>query len=276
MRSECCVQEVGVDSEIANDAARHRSGFLWLFLAKPAGPATYSKKKGGTWLPHSKTPNLLQLRTFRCGRAPSRIRGCRNQFLRHVVARRAMNKTLPIDSYRPYLTLLARTHLDQRYQRRIDASDVVQQTLMEAHEKRDQYRGDSSNELAGWLRQMLVHNVSDAVRALRRDKRDIRREQPLEAAVEDSFCRVHDWLAAEQSSASQRMMRDEQLLTLSAAVTRLSDDQREAVILHHLQGYSLKQLAAHLQRSESAVAGLLHRGLRNLRSIIAEQGEEPT
>ena len=48
-----------------------------------------------------------------------------------------MTKPLPIDSYRPYLTLLARTHLDERYQRRIDASDVVQQTLMEAHEKRD-------------------------------------------------------------------------------------------------------------------------------------------
>lgn len=187
-----------------------------------------------------------------------------------------MNKptTFPIESYRPYLTLLARTHLDKQYQRRIDASDIVQQTLLEAHEHQSQYRGESEGELAGWLRKMLVHNVTDAIRALRRDKRDIRREQPLEAAVNDSFCRVHDWLAAEQSSASQKVMRDEQLLTLSAAVTSLSGDQREAVILHHLQGYSLKQLAEHLERSESAVAGLLHRGLQNLRKTILATEED--
>lgn len=183
----------------------------------------------------------------------------------------AKTPTPPIESYRPYLTLLARTHLDQRYQRRIDASDIVQQTLLEAHEHQSQYRGESDGELAGWLRQMLVHNVTDAIRALRREKRDIRREQPLEAAVNESFCRVHDWLAAEQSSASKKVMRDEQLLTLSAGVTSLSDDQREAIILHHLQGYTLKQLAEHLQRSESAVAGLLHRGLQNLRKTLATE-----
>ena len=181
-----------------------------------------------------------------------------------------MTTTPTIDSYRHYLTLLARAHLDRRYQRRIDASDVVQQTLMEAHEKRDQFRGESERELAGWLRQMLVHNVADAVRAIRQAKRDIRREQPLEAAVEDSFCRVDDWLAIEQSSASQRLMRGEQLLMLSTAVTALPPDQREAVILRHLQGYSLKELAAEFRRSESAVAGLLARGLRNLRNALAD------
>ena len=187
-----------------------------------------------------------------------------------------MTKTPHIDSYRPYLTLLARTHLDQRYHRRIDASDIVQQTLLEAHKNRKQFRGESASELAGWLRQILVNNVADAVRALRREKRDIRREQPLEAHVEDSFGRVHDWLAAEQSTASQRMIREEQLLAVSAAVSSLSNDQQEAVILHHLQGYSLKQLAEHFDRTESAVAGLLHRGLQNLRSMIANHNEEST
>jgi len=170
--------------------------------------------------------------------------------------------------------LLARTHLDIRYQRRIDASDIVQLTMLEAHENRSQYRGNSDGELAGWLRQMLVHNVADAVRALRRDKRDVRRERPIEAAVEDSFDRAHDWLAAEQTSASQQLMRDEQLLSVSAAVTALSEDQREAVVLHYLQGYSLKQLAEHFERSESAVAGLLHRGLSNLRKAMAKPEED--
>lgn len=186
----------------------------------------------------------------------------------------ANSQTLPLDRYRPYLTLLARTHLDHRYQRRVDASDIVQQTLLEAHVKRGEYRGDSDGELAGWLRQMLVHNVADAVRALHRAKRDIRRERAIEGAVEDSFCRVHDWLASEQSSASQKLMRDEQLLALASAVTSLSDDQREAVILHHLQGFTLKQLSEQLGRSESAVAGLLHRGLRNLRKAIIDE-EQP-
>ena len=65
-------------------------------------------------------------------------------------------------------------------------------------------------------------------------------------------------------------MKNEQLLRLTAALVRLPDAQREAVILHHLQGMTLPTVAARLGRSEPAVAGLLHRGLKKLRELLRE------
>jgi RNA polymerase sigma-70 factor (ECF subfamily) len=170
-----------------------------------------------------------------------------------------------LERYRPYLTLLARAHLDTRFQRRLDASDVVQQTMLEAHQRLGQFRGSGADTLGGWLRKMLVHNCADAIRAMTREKRDIGREQPLEAAIDQSFSRVESWLAMDQSSPSQQAAKQEELLAMARAVEALPVDQREAVVLHHLQGMSLSDLAGHFGRSESAVAGLLARGLRQLR-----------
>ena len=175
-----------------------------------------------------------------------------------------------LENFRPYLMLLAQAHLDPRHQRRIDASDIVQQTMMEAHQHFEDYRGQSENELMGWLRKVLMHNIVDAVRAMGRAKRDFRRERSIEAAVDDSFSRAEQWLAADQSTPSQRLMKHERLVAMSAAIQSLPDDQREAVVLHHLQGKSLKELAAHFERSESAAASLLYRGIKAMRENMSE------
>jgi RNA polymerase sigma-70 factor (ECF subfamily) len=171
--------------------------------------------------------------------------------------------------FREYLWLLARTHLHPRHHRRLDPSDVVQQTLLEAHEKRTQFRGHSEAELAEWLRQILVHNVADAIRHFGAAKRDAAREQSLEATIERSFSSAEAWLVANQSSPSRQFARTEDLLTLAHALAQLPDRQRDAVVLHHLQGMTVAQLAAHLECSESAAGGLLYRGLKQLRTIIA-------
>jgi RNA polymerase sigma-70 factor (ECF subfamily) len=173
-----------------------------------------------------------------------------------------------LDRFRMYLRLLAEAHLDRRFHAKLEASDVVQQTLLEAYEKRQQFAGHSEGELAGWLRQMLVHNVADAIRRLGRVRRDITRERSLEGAIANSFSRAEQWLAAAQTSPSQHAVRNEELLQLADAVAQLPDAQREAVVLHHLQGWTLAELANHLERSESAVAGLLHRGLKRLRELV--------
>ncbi len=109
-----------------------------------------------------------------------------------------------IERFRHYLMLLARGQMAGQAHTRIDASDVVQQTLLEAHRQRNQFRGRTDAELAGWLRAMLACNLADAGRALHRAKRDIARERSLEAALEQSSSRLEGWLAAAQSSPSQR------------------------------------------------------------------------
>lgn len=174
---------------------------------------------------------------------------------------------LSVEPYRSYLLLLARMQLDPRPQCKVEASDVVQHTLLEAHHKRSQFQGDEA-AFAAWLRTALANNIRDALRRARRQKRDIRREQSLEAALEQSSQRLAECLAANQSSPSRRAVLNEELLRLSDALWALPEAQREAVVLHHLQGCTLREVAAILQRSDTAVAGLLHRGLRRLRELL--------
>jgi RNA polymerase sigma-70 factor, ECF subfamily len=173
-----------------------------------------------------------------------------------------------LERYRPYLLLLARMRLDPRLRGKLDASDVVQQTLLEAHGARGQFRGSTDAELAAWLRQILALNLSNALRDLLRDKRDVRREQSLEAAVEESSRRLDAWLVADQSSPSERADRNEQSIRLAAALAELPEAQREALTLHHLEGRPLEEVATCLGRSREAVAGLIKRGLRQLRERL--------
>jgi RNA polymerase sigma-70 factor (ECF subfamily) len=177
-----------------------------------------------------------------------------------------------LECYRPYLLLLARMRLDPRLRGKLDASSVVQQTLLEAYQARGQFRGTTEAEEAAWLRQILARNLANEVRDRLRDKRDVRREQSLEAAVEESSRRLEGWLAAEQSSPSERAERQEQGVRLAVALAGLPEAQREALTLHHLEGRSLEEVARAVGRSREAVAGLIKRGLRQLRERLRESG----
>lgn len=176
---------------------------------------------------------------------------------------------LELAKYRPYLLVLARMSLDQGLQGKLDASDLVQQTLLEAFQKRAQFRGQGEAELAAWLRQMLAFALADARRDLKRAKRDIARERSLEATLEGSSCQL-EALAAQQSSPSQRAIRHENMLRLAEALLQLPEDQRRAVELKHLQGLRVAEIASLLNRSETAVGGLLRRGMTRLRDLLQE------
>jgi RNA polymerase sigma-70 factor (ECF subfamily) len=110
--------------------------------------------------------------------------------------------------------------------------------------------------------------MSRAVRDLGRARRDFARERSLDEALDNSSARLEAWLAAEQSSPSAHVEHSEQTVRLTAAVEALPDAQREAVVLHYLHGWTLRQVAEALGRSEAAVAGLLQRGLKDLRKHL--------
>jgi RNA polymerase sigma-70 factor (ECF subfamily) len=138
-----------------------------------------------------------------------------------------------MERFRSYLLLLARMRLDPLVRARVGASDVVQQTLLEAHRDRTQFHGQTVGEQAAWLRQILARNLANVVRDERRDKRDVARDQPLQAALDESASRLESWLAAEQSSPSQQVERDERAVRLAEALAALPENQREAVVLRH-------------------------------------------
>ena len=208
-----------------------------------------------------------------------------NQIVRHNVRSLAacresteMNQPVnskheTLDQFHSYLYLLARAHLGPRVQNKIDASDLVQQTLLDAHAKKSQFRGDTDAERAAWLRKILTCNLADALRHQHRAKRDVSRQRSLELEIDGSFCRAESWLAASQSSPSQHVSKKEELLRLVDALTELPEAQRDAVILRHLQGMSLAEVANQMDRSEAAVAGLVYRGLNRLHELLDDESE---
>jgi RNA polymerase sigma-70 factor, ECF subfamily len=170
--------------------------------------------------------------------------------------------------FRSYLHLLARLHLRDRAGAGLDASDVVQQAMLEAHRNRGACRAGTDAARAAWLRQILAHTIADARRARNRAKRDANRERSLEADLAASSVRLGSWLAAGGASPSAAADAHEQAVRLAAALAELPDAQREALVLQHWHGLTLAQIGERLERSPEAVAGLLKRGLKRLRELL--------
>ena len=182
----------------------------------------------------------------------------------------AQSDELPFDQFRAYLRFLARTQLDQQLGRKVDPSDIVQQTLLQAHRARQQFRGTTSGEMAAWLRQILARVIVHTSRDYNSLKRDVRRERSLQHSLNHSSVCLERFLQAEGSSPSHNLERDERALLLAEALESLPDAQREAIVLQYWQGCSLAEIGERMERSPAAVAGLLHRGLKKLRSVLEQ------
>jgi RNA polymerase sigma-70 factor (ECF subfamily) len=176
-----------------------------------------------------------------------------------------------LEAYRDYLRLLARLQLPPLLRGQVDPSDVVQETLLRAHQHVGQFRGSSEAELAGWLRRILLNHLAEALRKLGAARRNGRPERSLELALEQSSVRLEAWLESDHSSPSERASRHEEMLRLAEALERLPPTQRTAVELKHLQGCSVEAVASEMGLSKAAVGGLLRRGMKALR----ERMEEP-
>jgi RNA polymerase sigma-70 factor, ECF subfamily len=169
----------------------------------------------------------------------------------------------PLEEFADYLALLARLQIDPRLRSRLDPSDVVQQTLLIAHEKLGQFRGRTDAELAAWLRVILANTLAKASRRFYALKAE--RARSLEKSMEESSARLEAWLARDESTPGQKAAKAEDLRLLAAALARLPEDQRNAIELHHLQGLTVPEVARQMQRTVASVTGLLYRGGKALR-----------
>ena len=88
--------------------------------------------------------------------------------------------------YRNYARLLARTLIGTTLRLRLDPSDLVQETFLEAHRDFPRFEGASEREVVAWLRRILVRNLADQARRQKAGLRDYRRQESLEAALERS------------------------------------------------------------------------------------------
>jgi RNA polymerase sigma-70 factor (ECF subfamily) len=179
----------------------------------------------------------------------------------------------PVEAYRDYLRLLARIQVSSRLQSKMDASDIVQQTILQAHDARSEFRGTTEAEKLAWLRAILANVLAAAARRYRTKAREVGRERSLEAELELSSSRLERLLTADQSSPSQRAVRCEELLRLANALAALPEDQRCVVELHYLKGLQVAEVAARIGRTRPAVVGLLFRGLKKLRQRLRQYEE---
>ena len=172
--------------------------------------------------------------------------------------------------YHSYLKMLARMQMRRAYQARIDQSDIVQQTLLQAVQALDQFRGSTEAELRAWLRQILARNIAHLDRDMHRDKRDVRRERSIEDRLAQSSLRLEGWLAASGPTPSQNVATGERVIRLAIAIERLPAHQRDAVRLHYIEGLKLSEVATRMAKTTGAVAGLLSRGMNALKRELSE------
>lgn len=169
-----------------------------------------------------------------------------------------------LDKHRDWLKNVAAKELNGRVLSRIDASDIVQQTLLSACRRIEQFEGSTSGEFAAWLGRIHEHNIQDALRRhVTAFKRSTRSEQSI-----SSDQPLADGNA---STPSHNAIRDERAEQLRTHLDALPEDQAEAVRLRHLEGWSLAHLAEHFDRSTDSVASLLKRGVENLRNRVHEE-----
>jgi RNA polymerase sigma-70 factor (ECF subfamily) len=178
----------------------------------------------------------------------------------------------PLEHFRSYLRALTELQIGRGLQAKVDASDIVQQTLLDAHIALPNFRGGNEAELRAWLRTILSNNLLNAVRGLRAAKRDARREVSLAQQIEQSSVHLEGFLATDRSSPSQGAMRNERAERLASALKELPEDQRLAVILKHFHGWTIVEISGHMQRTQGAIAGLLKRGLDRLRALVEADG----
>jgi RNA polymerase sigma-70 factor (ECF subfamily) len=172
--------------------------------------------------------------------------------------------------YRPWLHLLARLEIDGRFQGKFEASDIVQQTLLEACRDLPKFRGGTEAELLAWLRQVLAHVLGHEFRRYAgTQQRDVAREVSLEQSLAQSSQKLGDMLAVSGSSPSQQAVRHEQEVMLAEVLTRLPDDYREVLILRNLEGLSHEEVAQRMGRSVGAVRMLWVRALVRLRKEVS-------
>jgi RNA polymerase sigma-70 factor (ECF subfamily) len=175
-----------------------------------------------------------------------------------------------LDTYRNYLRLLARTGLNASLQGKADPSDLVQDALLKAAQRFDQFRGGTDAELAGWLRQILARCLADFIRHYRTGARRAGRELSLDQLLNRSSQAMERVLATDDTSPSSSAARRDLGVVLSDALAQLGADHREVIVLHHLEGLGWDEVAQRMERSVEAVRKLWTRALRQLRPLIDE------
>ena len=177
-----------------------------------------------------------------------------------------------LESYHDYLRLLARIEIGRRLQGKLDASDVVQETFLDAHRQFPNFRGQTEGEFILWLRTILAGKLANVIRHyLGTQARDPRLERELVVDLDASSCELAVIVADRQLSPSQEVVGQEQGLLVAQALARLPEDYQTVIVLRHMEGLTFPQVAQRMGRSVDSVEKLWLRGLTKLRKEFSAE-----
>jgi RNA polymerase sigma-70 factor (ECF subfamily) len=174
--------------------------------------------------------------------------------------------------YRQYLRVLAEGQLGRHLRGKCEPSDLVQQTLLEAHRDFATFQGSHEVELVAWLRRILAHNLFNEARRFATRGRDATREVSLEgfqAGLDHSSQILAHCLAAEGPSPSELAAEREAAVGLADALARLPDNYQRVLLLRLFEGLSAEEVAGQMHTTAGAVRMLQMRALEALRGLVS-------
>jgi len=181
-----------------------------------------------------------------------------------------------LERHRPRLQRMIELRIDRRLAARVDASDVVQDTLADAFRELPEFLRDRPLPFYTWLRQLAWDRLIELHRRhVRAEKRSVTREERWEPVLSDESALVlAERLVGRASSPSARLRREEACSRVRSALTRLAESDREVLLLRHLEQLALAEIAAVLGLSEATVGKRHLRALERLRVLLARSFAE--
>ena len=186
-----------------------------------------------------------------------------DDLLRQAVLGDSTASTTLMERYRNRLKTMIRARMDQRLQRRLDPSDVVQDTFVEAHQRLSEYAQSKPMDFYPWLRRLAWDRLVDLHRRhLNTARRSVERE-----LVDASSHALVAYLADSRFSPLRDILRDELRQRIQSALDHLSADAREVLMLRFVEQLPVREAAQVLELTEAA---LKSRQLRALKALGKE------
>ena len=167
--------------------------------------------------------------------------------------------------------------LDPVLARRVDASDIVQDVLLEANQRLGDYLKNPAMPFHLWLRHLAQDRIIDTHRRHRQaQRRSIDREQPIQKPAwgDESSLQLVSQLMADDATPASAALHHELQARLGQALELLPDPDRDIILMRHHEQLSNQEVAGIFQLTEAAASMRYLRALRKLRVLLTGQEEE--
>ena len=197
------------------------------------------------------------------------------QLVRRAQAGDTMAQQELLTRHRNRLKKMIAVFLDPRLSPRVDASDILQETLARAAMRLPDYSPGHAGGFYAWLRQMARDRIIDEHRRhIGAEKRSIKREQQPRYLSPASTAFLADQLVSQDTSPSVRARNSERRQEMIAALDRLPDAQREVMLMRYVEHLSITDISYVLSLSKAAVKSRLWRGLEKMQQILGTRLED--